>query len=252
MDEVIEAARQNVIHTYLDLARTLPEAVLSHTEGFWSCQSKVPIVLANFAIGFDSDNLEATISALEINAAIRPSYRVFVVTGDRPSDLAVHLESGRFQKRSQLSELICENVRVEAPLELVEYSDRSSRMRIAKFMIGNFFWRRDAASRDRIIEATARSTHRLLCFEGTRGPIAAVMLTESDHTLGLYNLCVDPLHRRKGIGTQIFLACATRASMDGKRLVLQTEDVLKPWYLRCGCKEFGEVCSFAYRNEARV
>jgi hypothetical protein len=132
----------------------------------------------------------------------------------------------------------------QAPAEAAEASlvvSRTERRHVAGFMARQFFSRMPKQGRDAIAEATAAGSHTLWTVGPPRSPEAAVMLVEQSGAVGLFNLCVRPDLRRKGLGAGIVRAVQRSAAGLGRPVVLQCEPELAPWYARLGFEPVGTV-----------
>lgn len=234
MTNSLDACRENVIETYLGLAmasggvfiRREPWATISTSEEQHS--------LHNFSLGM---NLPAhpvsEIAALEelVHLCVRrPSMRVFAMTGDRPAGFSSILSDRGFRAHPELV-MLARDARassVEFPLRTAQLP--RDRQRIAEFMVSQFFFGQPAASRRRVMESTARSKFDLAYIGDHRRISAAVMLSRTPTSLGLYNLCVAPSQRNQGLGSQVVEAAMAVADDLQVPLVLQCAHDLAGWY----------------------
>lgn len=236
-----ELCRENILATYLSLATALPEAEVVQGPDYAWCLSDIPLALCNFAIDFRSDrDVVEVAEQLHQIAEQRPVFRIFLCDGDRPSDLSQVLRSRGMTRYAHLASLMSsEGNPTEADLQLCEsHHDRED---TAAFMVANFFWRRDSLLRDKIVASTVNSPHRLYRMQSSGQTVAAVMITETPRTHGLYNLCVDPRMRNRGLGSQIVAACRAAAVAAGKPLALQADHSLAGWYAKLGFHDVGKV-----------
>ncbi|MEJ5172044.1 MAG: GNAT family N-acetyltransferase, partial [Fimbriimonadales bacterium] len=77
-------------------------------------------------------------------------------------------------------------------------------------------------------------------FEGGRR-VGAVMLHRTPRALGLYNLCVAPWMRGRGLGACIVRQVQTDACRAGVPVVLQCRSELVPWYRRLGFRSVADL-----------
>jgi predicted N-acetyltransferase YhbS len=75
------------------------------------------------------------------------------------------------------------------------------------------------------------------------------MLVEDGSSVGLFNLCVRPELRRKGLGAKLVRAVQAAASATGKPVVLQCEPDLAPWYKTLGFEPVGTVEALTLSQE---
>jgi len=231
---LLAACRENVVETYLGLAlatggvsiRREPWATISTSEEVHS--------LHNFSLGIDLSAHHASQSAaLEELVQLcvrRPSMRVFSMTGDRPDTLTSQLLLRGFRGHPELAMLAREEPATSRDFILSTAHLPRERHRVAEFMVSQFFYGQPAASRRRVIESTTRSMFDLAYVGELRHPAAAVMLSRTANSLGLYNLCVAPSQRNQGLGSQVLEASMAVADDLHVPLVLQCARDLAGWY----------------------
>lgn len=250
--ELVRLGRENIVHTYGCLADAMPDVTLVKGPGFLYCKRPEPLTLCNFAIGFDiaKSDLPAAMALLSQLGQANAAFRCFVMPGDQPADFGSRLEANGFGLIGSLDSLVAIQP-TGATIELTECMTQEERHKVSLFMVTNFFWRREVSLRTRVMESTARSCHRLF-WVGSPGQISgAVMISETEGALGLYNLCVDRHHRRRGLGRSIVQACLHMAASLGLPLVLQSESDLRGWYQAQGFTSFSRIETYGRRQSGK-
>jgi ribosomal protein S18 acetylase RimI-like enzyme len=115
-------------------------------------------------------------------------------------------------------------------------------------MIHQFFPASAVEFRQLVLKATSEAPHELWAVGSPENPIAAVMISSSPGTLGLYNLCIRSQDRSKGLGTQILRFMQHRAFLENRVLVLQCDLNLETWYRPRKFKKIGVMSSFYLRK----
>lgn len=237
-------ARENVLHTYLDLARALPGTTVVNRPGYQRIEGNWPLSFCHFAGDFHSSRDPMDI-ARELRAESRhgDGLWVFLLPGDEPAGLsAAFLESGFAMRQClcQMGTLASGSM----DLELREASDPDERIEIGQFMAGQFFPYAGDGSRQLVARSTAASLARLLYTGDLKNPEAAMMISRSPGTAGLYNLCVAPELRGLGLGSRLVRAASGLAHRTGVPLTLQCHGTLRKWYEKLGFEFAGTFHAF--------
>lgn len=243
--------RDNALATYLGLVGAVNGSVVTKPKGFTLVRGPGPFSFCNFAAGFDSDqgSFEDTVEALVENAEDCFGFYVFVITGDRPADLAERLEDRGFERRHTLVGMHSAVAPSTAPTGIRLVTTQQDRRDVARFMAQQFFWRMPREARDAIAAATAASPHTIWSVGEPAHPEAAVMLVEDGAAVGLFNLCVRQELRRRGLGAAVVRAVQAAAASKGQPVVLQCEPELEPWYRKLGFETVGTVEAFTLSQE---
>ena len=244
--ELRMAVRANTIATYLGLVEPVSGTVVTKPMGFTLVRGPGPFSFCNFAAGFDVEESDcaAAIDVLAQNCSDCPGLHVFTMTGDRPENLQERLESAGFELRLRLVSMVWRPQDADKGADLAEVVDPADRRHVADFMAGQFFWRLPEDARAAISAATAASRHSLQSIGPAADPEVCVMLVPQPRTLGLYNLCVKPELRGKGLGGGAVRTIQHGAALSGRAVTLQCDGLLAPWYERFGFEEAGTVCAF--------
>jgi hypothetical protein len=240
-DPIIEAATENLTHTYLELGRSLLGSRIWRGDGFRSCTGHLDHPICNFAI--DVRPRESDFEQLRQLAFRKNSFTVYVLPPhDDPRGLAAMADAG-FSVSHKLSIMVSDSVisdRVE--LEEVEIGGRR---KIAEFMADQFFHRQPTSFRRGIAEATASATSlRLIRAYWNKRTAGAAMISEHADVIGLYNLCIAPHFRSRGWGSAIVRTVVDDAAKGRRSVTLQCEPSLASWYSSLGFKEVGTVSVF--------
>lgn len=244
--ETVNSVRANTLETYLGLVEPINGAVVTRPHGFTLVRGPGSFSFCNFAAGFDSEDLEETVSALIVQARDCAGFYVFVMSGDRPPDLDERLQARGFKVRQELTSMVWEPVECPAGVEIDFVADHGERSLVAGFMSEQFFWRLPTEARRVIAAATAASRHHLFKLGGAQEPQAAVMLVPSPGSIGLYNLCVRSELRGRGIGKSIVESIKSSAAVNDTTIVLQCEGALVPWYQDLGFGTVGRVRAYTF------
>ena len=141
----------------------------------------------------------------------------------------------------ELVQMAWESGSIESSVELLSAETPADRIEVASFMTDQFMIQGRPEMRQLIISATSRSPLDLYRLRGHHGLLGAVMLSETDQCLGLYNLCVDQQLRGKGTGSKIVSWVQQKSLELGKPIVLQCSPELKGFYRSCGFRVSGSM-----------
>jgi predicted GNAT family N-acyltransferase len=112
-------------------------------------------------------------------------------------------------------------------------------------MCRQFFDTQSGEVRERLAEATARVRDlELFTFGGSR-MLAAAMMYEGERAIGLYNICVDGTHRRRGWGASVVQQLLGECARREKPAVLQCSAGLEAWYSKLGFKSTGKLFTWS-------
>lgn len=246
MSELSRIARENLIHTYLTLARGTPGTRIADRDGYTLVSGQAPLTIANMAIDFRLLESARTRVLSELLASAQEStfFRVFTLSGDVPADLEDSLTAQGFAVDHVLTALTCPVWEVPPPEPFVLLSSDHDRRSVSEFMVRQFSYRKDPNIRRTIAQANSNSPFELWCYPNAHEPKGALMLVDTPHSIGLYNLCSAPSQRRKGLGTKMLRFAQFHAYLRGKPLVFQADGQSLAWYLRRGAIHIGFAKSF--------
>ena len=241
-DPLIEAASQNLTHTYLELGRSSTGAHVWRETGFQVCTGQLDHAICNFATDICTD--EGGLERLRQIAERKKCFTVYVLPPRDSQREQRMLESVGFTMSHQLKIMVAgDGFDERVDLELVE--GPPERRKIADFMVDQFFHRQPTGFRRGIAEATASALdlklYRAAWNERTAG---AVMISEHAGIVGLYNLCIAPHFRRRGWGSAIVRTIVGEARSRSRSVTLQCEPSLASWYSSLGFREVGSVSVF--------
>jgi ribosomal protein S18 acetylase RimI-like enzyme len=122
-----------------------------------------------------------------------------------------------------------------APLEMQRASGARERVRLAGFMVEQFFGRQGERFKRRVAETTAAAAE-LELYEVREGgsTIASVMISDHGDVLGVYNLCVSLKRRGEGWGSALVETLFHLGRERNLPLTLQCDARLEAWYRRLG------------------
>lgn len=199
------------------------------------------VAFATFAGRFSWKDREEAIQGLQDLSQQTQSPNLFRLEGDP----AILTEDFLFLQgwviKYELVQMAWDSGSVESSAELTPALSVAERYEVARFMTEQFMIQGRPEMRQLIISATANSPLGLYRLKGPKGIFGAVMLSETDQCLGLYNLCVDQELRGKSTGTQILRWVQARSLELGKPIVLQCSPELKGFYRSSGFRVSGSM-----------
>lgn len=246
LTDLASAGRENVVQTYLALAQALPGTEVSARDGYVRVSGTLPLSFCHFAGGFESerDPLELA-RELRKEAAGPDGLWVFLLPGDGPHGLRSALLAEGFALRQCLCQFGRVN-RGKLASNLFEAQDADSRLKVSQFMAEQFFPFSPGESRLLVARSTAASLANLLYLGTPEQPQAAMMLSKSAHSVGLYNLCVDAHRRSQGLGRSLVDSAQALADKYGLPLTLQCHASLRKWYESQGFRQIGTLQAFFF------
>ena len=244
------AGRENLLATYCSLAQGNELTTLTTEDGYTTAHGPVHLSFCNFAAGFDeTPGHLGRMIALAERARRQSGLWVFVTDADRPPELEADLLAQGFARRHRQTQMVATAPAPSAGTNLRPAKTMELRQDTARFMADQFFLRTGPLGRQDIAAATAHSDRALWRCEGPGGLLmGAVMVSESPSALGLYNLCVAPDRRGRGLGASLVAAVQALAAAQGKPLVLQCDPPMEGWYAQLGFAAFGRVTAYTYRT----
>ncbi len=242
------SARENVLHTYRDLAQALPGTKIEERDGFTRVRGNWPLSFCHFAADFRSHRDPHDIAReLRSEPVGAEGLWVFLLPGDEPRGLATAVLEAGFTMRQCLCQMATDRVEpVDATL--YEACDPDARLKIGQFMAGQFFPFTTDASRNLVARSTASSLARLFYSGDLSNPEASMMISRSAESAGLYNLCVAPEVRGLGLGSRLVRSAAQLAHRAGVPLTLQCHGSLRRWYEKLGFQHAGTFHAFFVSN----
>jgi hypothetical protein len=234
-------ARENIIQTYLVLAAKVPgvrqeagrDRALSH--------GPAAVSFTSFAGRLNWANTAEAERGLRELGSLNPSPSLFVVEGDSPCLTEKFLFDHGWMIKYELCQMAWMGKACECEVTLSEAILPRERAEAATFMTDQFFMHGVQELRQAIISATALAPVHLFTYAPAREIEGAVMLSLSDGCMGLYNLCVDPTKRSRGIGRGIVRWVQLQAMARGLVLVLQCSQDLVRFYTECGFSVSGRM-----------
>ena len=227
--ELERAAGRNLVGTYFRLANATPRVQVWQEQGFRVCVGDFEHPICNFAADLDLD--EKSADRLFKIAAGKPTFHVYVLPGDQPSNVTTLLVDSGFRSCHTMVQMVASPRSSGDVPGLREARSLDERGRIARFMTEQFFSRQDAAFRRRVVDTTTAVTDLPLYALEDRGRIVgAFMLSIEQSVVGLYNLCVAAPSRRRGWGTMLVQAALNLAADHRQEIVLQCAPSLRSWY----------------------
>jgi N-acetylglutamate synthase-like GNAT family acetyltransferase len=240
----VEALRQNVSETFIALALAVENTEVSRTPHYWLCRNSLHHPLANFAIHLDVT--EESLGTLLQYARSYPHFRIYVLPGDSPGDLAARLVQRGLSMVSLLIGMHLNAPPVNPP-PVARLARPDELPEVSEFIVQNFFWNSPEPFRYAIREALTKAQavpHHFYVSTVEDQIVAAGTLTYTDGVAGLYNVCVHPRHRNRGLGSALVRQLSALATQEHRPLVLLCEPELRIWYQSLGFEEIGESRAF--------
>lgn len=226
-----EAAKANMVSTYLSIAAASPGAELYRSTAWVGCRSSFSHSIANFAIILDPAK-EHRMAAQNFLFG-RPTACVYGVRDDASADGP---RGGRCLKLMASKAVLSNSI-----VEMVQAISDVERSAVADFMVAQFF----GANGGRLSEILAASSSTgeapIYWLAAARRRIGALMLNADAGVLGVYNFCIDRRSRGKGFGSQTLAAISSIASRAGLDLTLQCSPDLVPFYSKHNYEIVGHV-----------
>lgn len=241
-----EAIRLNVSETYLALGAGAPGAVVVRSERAWTCRSAFDHPIGNFAVYLSLSDDDVRYLADSANGT--PDYRIYYMTGDRPADLPRRLEELGLIERYALTGLELEEQPRDSSELLQRCRDDVQVQETAQFMVDTFFWRSAGSLRATlalILADAGKRGHEFYFAKDKRGYLAAASLSITGNVAGLYNLCVRPRERGRGLGSEAVHQLSRISLARGDRLVCQCDRGLVQWYERLGFAQASELRAYS-------
>ncbi len=242
----VEALRQNVSETFLALATALEKTEVLRTPHYWVCSNPINHPLANFAIHLDVN--EESLRELLSRAQKEQNFRIYVLPGDSPDDLVPRLTR---QGLSTVSLLVGMYLRTPPanPPPVARLARPDELLEVCEFIVQNFFWHTPRTLRHVIRDALAKARdvpHHFYISTIENQIVAVGTLTFTEGTAGLYNVCVHPRHRNRGLGSALVRQLSALATQNHYPLVLLCEPDLRIWYQSLGFEVIGESRAFVW------
>lgn len=224
------AERDNVALTYVALAATMPQAIITQTADAIVSIAPFAHPLCNFAVVLTPGGLALAKQAAEG----RPHFMTYVFDPDiQPNALD-------FRISQELILMRVDDPSPGPPLERIE--GNRERMLLGRFMASQFFAGHRPDLRERIAEANARAAGLEFYgfhHEADHNLVGAATLHDAGGVVGIYNVCVAAASRHRGLGSTIVERLIGEAGRRGKSAVLQCDGSLVGWYQQFGFCESG-------------
>lgn len=225
--------RENLIATYLAIGRTFPGAMVRETEAFVLLLSDLNHPSGNFAARLSLDPWSA--ADLRRLAASRDSFQAVALAEDAPEHLTELLRRAGFKVVQRLVSMVAHPSEAKPEIGMAYCTEPEERLEAGRFIAEAFFSREPIPIRQAMAEALANAPSLAVHSHIARERIvAAVTLARDADVLGIYNLCVAPAQRGKGLGSAIVRWCLALAAQEGRPVCLQCTPALEPWYAHLG------------------
>jgi GNAT superfamily N-acetyltransferase len=245
--DIQRQASENIWATYAALACTVPAVEKTDSEAYLAFRATGGHPLANFATRTRL-NPWAARELAEMAGPTR-EFRVYLTPGDEPEHAAELLGRAGFRQEAELRIM----VRTASAAATSEFgtllpAPDNRREVIARFMADSFFGNRSAEFRQTVADCVVHAEGAELYEVGAGEIRAAAMLVRAGPMVGVYNLCVSPPLRGRGLGAR-FLAAVTASC---ELATLQCEKSLETWYARQGWRRIGNIRIFRLEPQERA
>lgn len=233
------AAIENLKATYLAIGLATEGSRKIVQDGSVICVSRHDHPVGNFAIVDHCD--EASAKDLAIHASAKDTFHLYVTQNAAPNGTVAALTRHGFRSVHVLQLMWVDSEPERNPIKIELIAPESKRTDIANYMADQFFARRGMNIADSVAQATAESGLGLYEIRVGQDRIGVVMLTETEDSIGIYNLVVAPNLRGRGYGKMILREIRKNAGLDGLGVTLQCEKALSAWYRRNDFASCGEI-----------
>lgn len=244
----VSALRMNASETFLALALAVKNTEVIRTPHYWVCTNPLNHPIANFAIHLDVT--EEGLQQLLLRARRTQNFRIYVLPGDTPEGLKnLLIQQGLSLASSMVGMYLHTPPTAPPPVARLAFPDELPG--VSAFIVQNFFWDSPKVVRQAFQSAlvNARAVPHEFYVSAVGNQIVAVgTLTFSNGVAGLYNVCVHPHHRNRGLGSALVRQLSDIATQKNCPLVLLCEPELKVWYQSLGFEEIGESQAFSWFN----
>ncbi|RYG19603.1 N-acetyltransferase [bacterium] len=135
----------------------------------------------------------------------------------------------------RLVSMVAHPSETKADIGMTYCTEPDERLEVGQFISEAFFSREPVAIRGAMANALAQAPSLTVHSHIVKDrPVAAVTLARDADILGIYNLCVAPKQRGKGIGSALVRWCLAEAAAENRPACLQCLPTLEPWYLGLG------------------
>lgn len=242
-----EAVRKNAICTYLALARHAPGSNIVRTPAYTLVSSLFDHPIAHFAADLDLD--DASLEELVAIARKSGSFRIHVFPEDKPPDLSARLAQSGLSEIYSLVALE-HRTRLDGRPTEAKKADRQQLEDVVRFVISSFFWTSSVSTREALSEIMLAATedwgeHYFVRMEGEIAAAATLIVT--DNIAGIYNVCVKPDFRERGLGSMLISDLVAVSRSRGLQPTLQSDLELVSWYERLGFVPVSRINVFGSR-----
>lgn len=247
-ESVIQASQENIFASYEHIALKIPGARKVVTHYFDAVVSNRPFSFCNFALNLKANPSELPKVYCELAklTALHPTIRLVVPDSLDHDCTKEDFERCGFHLNFSLKIMACTQPlpNPSQNLKIIEAKTPDVRLQFCEFAFLQFFRYSDNTFRRLGALATSESDHRLFGIADESGLVASMMLVETEHSVGVYNLCVHSAKRGHGYGKNLVYLASQIADSRNTNLVLQTGPETERFYAKLKFEEFGELNSF--------
>ncbi|MBS1727974.1 MAG: GNAT family N-acetyltransferase [Armatimonadetes bacterium] len=225
-----------MVETYFALARPADGLTRFEDDGVIGCRSTQKHPASNFSV-VARPNIHSLTRLVQMD-----SHTVYVLPTDQTYAVIEMMKKVGFTPGRSLSLMFVRNPLGGIDLDLTTVTGISARYDHTMFLAKQFFSAANMAFCEGIATLTSRAPEcELICLGRLEAPTAGAMISQTNGTLGLYNISVTPEQRHRGLGGELVRALVGIAASRRCTATLQCHDSLVPWYERLGFRKYAEV-----------
>ncbi|MFN8140379.1 MAG: GNAT family N-acetyltransferase [Fimbriimonadales bacterium] len=240
----LELLFENAKATYLGLAQQAPGFRVAETDAYTLVSSSFAHPVDNFAIGLSLDGSSA--HELASIAHRNATFRIHNFPTDSPVEVPQLLIAESLEELYAMRLMVFKGEPPSSPAVARE-AKPGDLEKVIRFIVANFFWSSPVIIRETMAEimlgaATRMGTHYLV--ESGDALVACASLVTTPGAAGIYNVCVRPEERKKGLGGNLVHQLVAEARLQELLPCLQTDPDLESWYIQLGFRTVGSVRVF--------
>ncbi|MEZ0327557.1 MAG: hypothetical protein ACAH95_16785, partial [Fimbriimonas sp.] len=193
-------ATENLAETYFSLGLAVAGAKRHEEIGFSCCLGSLPHPICNFALNLNLDPW--SVQRLREIASSSRDFQVYHAPGDTPEEPDSLMRRAGFMPSYRLVQMVAEPAQ-SSSVHVLEAETEDDRTELARFMIDQFFAHQHSSFRRIVTQATADSGLDIRAIKDGNEITAAMMLCQTDASIGVYNLGVRSAKRNRGIGSHM-------------------------------------------------
>lgn len=217
---------ENLVQTFCDFGLASGGQIEEYPH-YLLCQGSLSHPIANFAVCRTPNSNDAI--HLARHAASRTSFQLYAVDALPTPEI---LERAGFQRSYRLVHLAADPIPVVDRTGGPSVLEAPPREPAVDLMVQCFFTRYSPSERQAIRSALIRSDVPIYGIQELGRWVAVAFAPVTEHQMGVYNLCVLPEFRGRGLGRQF--VSALRMKAEDRTVALQSDINLQNWYRQLG------------------